>query len=232
MRIGIFFLLLSSLCVGVGVIGILSGAPWLSYVLAWPALAFLLVSLAYGKLGARVLAKREDGTLPILIVLLLLPYFALTWGIWRLIRLGREPCYDRVAPGIYLGRRPIGQELPDDVKLVVDLTAEFPRPPGIRAGCEYLCLPTLDGFIPSEDQGRRLVDKLAAHPGPLYIHCAQGHGRSAVIAGALLVRKGLAVDGVDAERRMKAARPGVSLSASQRTLLQKLAGSNVPTVDG
>ena len=222
MRIGTFFLLLSILCFAAGAASVVAGTPALCIASAWPALAFLAVAIAYLKVGARLLGKRPDGSLPTLIVALLLPYFFLTWGIWRLIRLGRERCYDLVAPGLYLGRRPVGRELPDEVTIVVDLTAEFPRPPGIKSGCEYRCLPTLDGFVPDEMPCRNLVDLLAGHPGPIYVHCAQGHGRSAVVVGALLVRKGFAKNAADAEQIMKSARPGVSLSSSQRALLGKL----------
>ena len=62
------------------------------------------------------------------------------------------------------------------------------------------------------------VDAVLAAPGPAFIHCAFGHGRSATIAAAVLVRRGDAtLDGV--ERMLRAARPRIGLNAHQRRAL-------------
>src|SRR5947209_17823719 len=61
---------------------------------------------------------------------------------------GREPCCPEVVPGIWVGRRAYARELPPDITLVVDLTAEFPEPRAVRAGRSYVCLPTLDATAP------------------------------------------------------------------------------------
>ncbi|MFP2931679.1 tyrosine-protein phosphatase, partial [Pyxidicoccus sp. 3LG] len=39
-------------------------------------------------------------------------------------------------------------------------------------------------------------------PGPLYVHCAQGHGRTGMIAAALLVARGDAADAATALARV------------------------------
>jgi protein-tyrosine phosphatase len=222
MRFGICFLLLGAVCLAAGVGSVLSGGGFAWLVLVWPAVSFFTISAAYLGMGAGVFCKRLDGSLPALIVIALLPYFLMTWGIWRMLRLGKEPCWDRLAPGIYLGGRPLAGEIPADVRLVVDVTAEFSRPKGMRADQAYRCLPMLDGSVPEESACRALVDDLSQTADPIYVHCAQGHGRSAMVAGALLVRKGLALDAQDAEAQLKAARPRVSLSADQRQLLARL----------
>lgn len=52
-----------------------------------------------------------------------------------------------------------------------------------------------------------------------------GHGRSAAIVCAMLVRLGEAASVEDAERFLQARRPGVRLSAGQRSFAARLASS-------
>jgi protein-tyrosine phosphatase len=115
---------------------------------------------------------------------------------------------------------------------VVDLTAEFFAARGVRSGRDYLALPTLDGTAPDEVRFRTLLASLADHPGPVYIHCAAGYGRSALLAAALLLARGLAADARQAEARLREVRPGVRLKPPQRRLLRRLVaavGEQVPS---
>src|SRR5262249_22369715 len=147
------------------------------------------------------------------------------WVLWHLRRLtDREPCCHEVAPGVWLGRRPLAHELPAAVVLVVDLTAELPPARGVRRGREYLALPTLDSFVPAEGPFRALLEQIVPYPGPIYLHCAQGHGRSAMVAAALLVRRGLAANANEAEARLRQVRRGVRLAPVQRALLRRTLG--------
>jgi protein-tyrosine phosphatase len=198
----------------------LEGACWL---LLWPAVSFLALAAAYAGLGPRVFGKRLDGSLAPWAVLLLLPYLALSWLVWHVQRrLSREDPCNEVAPGLWLGRRPFAHELPAGVLLVVDVTAEFAVPRWLRGRYRYLCLPTLDTFAPDEAALVALVGHVAASAEPVYVHCAQGHGRSAVVVAAVLLARGLARDAAEAETLLRTARPGVRLKASQRRLLERL----------
>jgi protein-tyrosine phosphatase len=197
---------------------LLGGAGWL---LLWPALAFGLVGAGFAGLGPRVFGKRANGRLAAWAVLLLLPYLALTWVVWHLLRLlSREPCCHEVAPGVWVGRRALARELPEGVSLVVDLTAEFPEPRGVLRGRSYLCLPTLDTTAPEQAAFVSLIERLKGHAGGIYVHCASGHGRSATVAAGLLLARGLARDAREAEQILRRARPGIRLKKAQRALLQ------------
>jgi protein-tyrosine phosphatase len=199
---------------------LLGGWAWL---LAWPALSFALFAAAYAGLGAGVFAKRPTGALAWWSLLLMLPVVAVLWSLWHLKRLfDREPCCHEVAPGVWLGRRPLARELPPGVTLVVDLTAEMPPARGVRVGREYVALPTLDAYVPADAPFLALLDRLASHPGPIYLHCAAGHGRSATLAAALLLRRGLASDARQAEAMLRQARRRVGLTPAQRRFLQRL----------
>jgi protein-tyrosine phosphatase len=203
-----------------GLAVVVEGWAWL---LLWPALSFLLVAAAYAGLGPGIFGKSDTGRLAWWATLLLLPFLVLTWTSWHFMRrFSRQPCCHEVAPGLWLGRRPLGHDLPAGVVLVVDLTAEFFVARGVRAGRDYLALPTLDGTAPDEARARAVLAQLAEHPGPVYIHCAAGYGRSALLAAAVLLWRGLAADDRDAEARLRQVRPGVRLLPAQRQLLRRL----------
>jgi hypothetical protein len=135
---------------------------------------------------------------------LLAPYLGFMLGIWYVIRRFHTVA-DRVAPGILLGQRPLGAEALEDASLIVDLTSELTELAAVRAGREYLCLPTLDGAAPSEAALRAVLPRLTSFEGTMYVHCAAGHGRSATVVAAILVKRGLAGSPRDAVAMLRAA---------------------------
>jgi hypothetical protein len=192
-------------------------------LLLWPALSFALVAAAYLGLGARVFGKRRDGTLAWECVAGLLPYLLFTWAAWHLSRwVRREPPFHRIAPGLLAGRRLLQREMPPEVRTVVDLTAEFAEPWAVRGAGTYLCLPMLDASVPTDGELRELLDRIGRSPEPVYVHCAEGHGRTGLVAAALLVRKGLAKDAEEALAELRGIRPGVGLRPAQRALLERV----------
>jgi len=211
--------LLLSLALGWVVLAVnLGGAAW---ALLWAALSFGLAALGYLGLGARVFGKREDGSLRWFQALLAAPYLFFGWCAWQAVRLGPEETWNRIAPWLYLGRRPAAGELPPEVTAVVDLTAEFPVDRRLLGERSYLCLPTLDAHVPAPEALASLVDRALERGGVLYVHCAYGHGRSALVAAAMLLRRGEASTPQEAVARLKAARPRVKLSPSQRAALER-----------
>ncbi len=196
-------------------------ARWL---ILWTGVSFIAVGAAYGCLGAKVFGKRSDGTMGWVNICLLMPYLLLTWITWHLQRLIRkEDCYNEIAPGIWLGRRVFLNELPDDnISLIVDLTAEFPEPKNVISGRAYICVPTLDASVPDYQVFHKLINKICAWQGNIYIHCALGHGRSATVVAATLVAKGLVNNTNQAEALVKNKRPKIEFSKAQRDLLKRI----------
>lgn len=199
--------------------GVLEGAGRL---LLWPGSSLTLVAAAYAGMGPSVFGKRADGSLAWWAVLLLLPFFLLTWTVWHIQRrISREPCCNEIALGLWIGRRLFVKELPKNISLIVDVTSEFAEPREVRTGYSYICLPILDALAPEERELRELVERIATWPGGVFIHCAVGHGRSALVAAAVLMKQGLAADPKQAEELIRKARPSVRLYPAQRRLLEQ-----------
>ncbi len=218
MKYGGLYAGLSVICV--------AGAVWLrgpGWLLVWPAVSLGAVAAGYLGLGAGVCGKRADGRLAWWSVLLL-PYLLGAWVIWRLARLlGPNAPYEQVAPRIWIGRRLGTGEQPPEIAAVVDLTCEFAEPEHLRSGYAYRCFPMLDGTAPPAEELIELIDEVRNLPRPLYIHCAAGRGRAAVVAAALLVAEQHSADAEQAIERLRRCRPRTFLTGAQRRAVQEAA---------
>ena len=216
---GLFVLLAASLFAGSAFL-----LPERGWVLLWVATSLMVVGLGYLGLGARVFGKRPDGTLAPGSTVLLLPYLLCVWGTWRLVRLvsSRRP-FDELTAGIIIGRRLFPSEYPPGVDHVLDLTCEFPEFRTVRQAKHYRCFPILDGHVPKLSELVGLTGRVNEIEGTLYIHCAEGYGRTGLVSATILLARGLAADPHEAIRMVEARRPGVALRKSQRRMLDDVA---------
>ena len=204
-----------------------SSGGW-GWVLLWPALAFALVGGAYLGGGPRVFGKLPRGELHPVHRVVLLPFLLFVWGTWHLLRLfERGSAHHSIAPGLLLGRRLLPGEIPPEVALVVDLSAEFDEPAEIGRGRKYVSLPVLDGSVPNADVFRRVVDEVNATRETVLVHCAQGHGRSGLLAAAVLLARGLASTPAEAVEQIQKIRPGVRLKPGQVRWLEEFAAAEL-----
>lgn len=187
---------------------------------AWLGASLTTVGIAYLWNLPGLFGKRPDGSRRPLALVLLGPFLLLSFLAWMARRLRQEPCWNEVAPGLYLGRMAAPGELPPGAPLVVDLTVELTEPRCLRS--KYRCLPTLDGRAPAFDECLVLARELSREPGPVFVHCAAGHGRSATLAAAVVLGRGLVATPEEAIALLEARRPEVVLTADQRVLLSRL----------
>jgi hypothetical protein len=206
--------------------GILAALPlWLggaSWALAWCGVSFFVVGVAYliGYVG--IFGKRASGELGIP-AWLLGPFVVLTWLSWRLtVAFSRENPSDPVTPELLLARRLRPHEVPASVDIIVDLTAEFRESPGVIGARTYHNLRALDASVPSPAALDALLAALPADKVVL-VHCAQGHGRTAVFAACWLMHHRRAASAEAAIAACVAARPGVSMSPVQRAFVRDFA---------
>ncbi|HEY1814689.1 MAG TPA: dual specificity protein phosphatase family protein [Kofleriaceae bacterium] len=189
------------------------------WLLAWPAAVLAALWVVYLAGAPRALGKRADGTMSIVAWLVWAPVFAYQWIAHEVLRrFSDEPVATEVGPGVWVGRRPRASELPEGVAIVVDLCAEFGAAREVRTRPRYVAVPTLDASSPPPAEIARLVDAIEAAGGPALVHCALGHGRSATVAAAVLVRRGDATLD-DVEAKMRALRPKIALNPRQRAAL-------------
>ena len=216
LAMGVMFLCLAVLLGALT--GVVGGVTW---ILVWPVMSLVVVGLGYVWLGPWVLGKQPDGTLAWYNALLLMPYFGAAEFAWYLVRvLGGEEPWHEVSRGLYLGRRVQHWEVPARIGLVLDMTAEFVEPVELRTGRIYVCVPTFDASAPDPALLAAAIVEIAGYQGNIYVHCAAGHGRSAMAMAVLMVARGVATDLEDAITTMRSVRKRVRLRTTQRRVAE------------
>ena len=189
------------------------------WILLWPAVVLAAAWFVYLASAPSAFMKQPDGRLPWYAWAVWWPIFVWQWIAHEFVRaFSREPVANEVAPGLWVGRRPRAHELRPDLKIVVDLCAELPAAQGVAGGRAYVSIPTLDARSPTPAEIAGAVDRVVEADGPALIHCAFGHGRSATVAAAVMVRRGEATLKT-VEAKMKAVRPRIGLNRNQRAAL-------------
>ena len=203
------------------VIAAFNRSGW-SLLLLWPAMSFAIIASGYIRFGPRVFGKSRNGVLSIINTLSLLPYLSFTWAVWYGVRLfKREPAFNQLTEHIYIGRRLLGHEFPKNIDHVIDLTCEFTEPKALRS-VNYLSCQILDGFVPPSLELQSWVADAEKLAGNIYIHCAEGHGRTGLFAAALLLRHRDFNTPEDALNYVRSKRPLVRLGKRQLATLASM----------
>lgn len=218
-----------------------TGLAWLLVgIEAYLALCLFSLAAAYGLREAGV-SVEECLLRPgwsIVFRALLLPYLVLGAITLFLARwFDREGLLNPVVPGLSIGRLPFPFERPRlreaGIEAVLNLCWEFPRLSGIdrEPGIATAHVPILDGAPPSDAQFQKAVEHVSrwrAEGRCVLIHCAQGHGRTATITAAVLLRLGLASDVEEALAMVRAARPFARPSLPQKRALSRYTSGSRP----
>ena len=170
-------------------------------------------AMARGK--HHLFGKRPDGSIPPWSCVVFFPFLATTYAVWNLTRLVRsEPAYNIVNEQLVVGRRLLPSEWREECDNYLDLTAEFSEPAALGKLPAYVSFPILDASAPSPGSLEELLRRLK--PGRTFVHCAQGHGRTGLVAIAILLKSGAASTVEEGLQMLKAKRPAVGINALQR----------------
>ncbi len=199
-----------------------------------------MLAIGYGVNMPGLFGKREDGSLKPFLVVVNLPWLLLTHLVWNIeIFVRREDPYNELKRGdILIGRRLRGWEGREmEREAVIDLTSEFHEPERHRNGVHYFSIPILDGSIPRRkevEKFREICSQIIQNKWRVYIHCAQGHGRTTMMTAIMLIESGMCDDLGKAAQRIRESRPLATTNAAQKKWLEVgcFARSGVSTCDG
>ncbi len=202
--------------------GIVVGNGWYiaTFVSLWCTGAAALLFLGYEENDPTCFSKHEDGRLPAISWIVFLPYLIPLWTRQIILTtMSQENRNDKLMDGVFIGRRPTRpRDIPSETTVCVDLAAEFPASrTELRYGGRYVSFPILEASFRSCDALIACIDLLPESG--LYIHCAQGHGRTGFFSCALLLRRGTVKNLPEAEALVTRVRPGVKLRKAQREFL-------------
>ncbi len=204
-----------------------------SALAAWSALSLLVVCGLYlgAAWGFHTGPFLKGERWPILQPLLL-PFRVVSVVIYALVRrLRREEVVCEVMPRVFLGPRLFERERhrleAQRVTVVFDLTSElltsrtYSTAPFMREAHALL-----DRTFPSDEDLDALVERVLAHLRDgrgVFIHCAFGRGRSALLACAVVIASGHAATAEESLAKVKAARPAVSIRRDGVEVLRRFA---------
>ena len=190
----------------------------------YAAFSFSLLAVAYAGVGPGLLMKQPSGRRSVWGWILFGPYIVLNhiaFGFYR--RFSRESASVQVVPNVFFGRRLLAREcVAGEWVGILDLAAEFDEVRPLRELAGYRSMPVLDATAPTEAQLRSAIEWIAnaVASGPITVHCALGHGRSACVVIAYLLSVGEVATVEDGEQRLRSLRPGVKLNSMQRQRLR------------
>ncbi len=198
------------------------------------SVGFFFAAMAYLCHWPWLLGKRPDGTRHWWAWPILWSYLAFCWAGWSgwaqfqpCKKLATQRAMSQIVPGLWISRSLTDKEahitgIIDNARCVIDLAPEFVEVPSLRAQPGYLSVPVLDGTRPSLRQLKQIVQHIDKHKGcGVLVHCALGHGRSAMVAAAYLLHSGQASSPKEALQIVKKARHGIKLKKNQLTGLAK-----------
>ena len=153
-----------------------------SFFILWLVVNFLIMTLAYAlNKPSWIMGKNQKGEIAKTLLILNLPWLLFTWIIfWVQMLLSRENRVNEIISNhIYIASRPLKGFNYKPYDLIIDLTAEFLK----DSVNSYICYPNLDGMALSQSYKSIEIFKNKR----VLVHCANGHGRSALFVAGLLV---------------------------------------------
>ncbi|MCC2617603.1 dual specificity protein phosphatase family protein [Aestuariibacter halophilus] len=175
--------------------------PWwlLQALCLWIGFSLLAVSVAYLFKAPGIFRKRANGSIPLYVRWLFIPFLlgAQFYNLWQRKR-DEVPAIQEIQPGLYLACRLFPSDVhtlqAKGVQAILDVTAEFDGLDWTAESEElaYLNIPVLDHQSPPPGQllqAIRWVEYQRRQSRGVVIHCALGRGRSVLVMAAYLLAK-------------------------------------------
>ncbi|AWY02274.1 hypothetical protein A8139_03450 [Marinomonas primoryensis] len=203
----------------------MTSAVYFKLAWAWFALSFFTVSLAYLLNKPTIFRKRSNGTVPIYIRWVFMPFLWSTqlYNSWARST-DTVPALQKIDEGLYLARRLFPSDIHDikneNINAVLDVTAEFSSMNWIafQADIDYLNIPILDHSVPSDTQIQRALNWIHTHRKTgrsVVVHCALGRGRSVFMMAAYLLSQNPTSSPAEVMNKVRAIRQTARLNKRQ-----------------
>lgn len=180
------------------VAGAYAPSYYYTVILFWIGASLTAVSAAYLFKRPDIFRKKQDGTIPLYIRWIFIPFLV---GVQLYNTWARKndsvPAIQKIDDNLFLACRLFPSDMPElkrnGIKAILDVTAEFDGLDWSANGEElaYLNLPVLDHQSPLPEQLVQAINWIRAHTesGGVVVHCALGRGRSVLIVAAYLLSK-------------------------------------------
>ncbi|WP_112135706.1 diacylglycerol kinase family protein [Marinomonas primoryensis] len=206
-------------------LSVMTSAVYFKLAWAWFALSFFTVSLAYLLNKPTIFRKRSNGTVPIYIRWVFMPFLWSTqlYNSWARST-DTVPALQKIDEGLYLARRLFPSDIHDikneNINAVLDVTAEFSSMNWIafQADIDYLNIPILDHSVPSDTQIQRALNWIHTHRKTgrsVVVHCALGRGRSVFMMAAYLLSQNPTSSPAEVMNKVRAIRQTARLNKRQ-----------------
>ena len=191
--------------------------PYL-YPLVWPAVALILVSLAYIHTGPRVFRKL-NGNLPLNVRVIFAPYL-IPLNLTRFLYNRATPPCAPITKNLWIARKLTKHEarklIESNPTAYLDLTAEHTAPTSIRRLPNYRNIPMLDLTAPTPQQINAATEFIAAHTlnGSVVVQCGLGRSRSATVIAHYLLKAGQTESIEQAAQLIRSAQPKARINTA------------------
>merc|ERR1719242_1296943 len=181
------------------------------------------------KWGADILCKSKKTGKPNPIVFIyFLPFYLFLWSTWALKHIiACEDPYNmsyetQDGKRIWIGRYPVFG-IPDECDIVVDCTVEYP---GIWLSDRvYFNVPSLDMVLATPEEFRKaaedIIQEFKNGKKSAFIHCANGHGRSGLMAALVIVLLGEIETIGECRTKLKEKRTVINWQPNQEAVVEE-----------
>ncbi|MDX7987395.1 phosphatase PAP2/dual specificity phosphatase family protein [Xenorhabdus sp. 12] len=159
------------------------------WILIWPAISLMMLSLGYAGLGCSIFQKQSNGRMSLSARWVLAPYQFGAWLSYLWFRRKSAP-YNQIEEGIILGSLPHQSVIKSaQITSIFDMTAEWHK--HAYHPVNYISQPQLDLLPLTPDALQSAVCTLddLHKKGRVLIHCTLGLSRSAMVVAAWLLKR-------------------------------------------